>query len=123
MIAGLDSTASLRPADVCRALLAALEAADGRRRKRKRDQTPDAFGLSVKRELLTRVVEQDPPAEAFEAWLLDYPRTCAAPELVGPALAMAQAVFDEWRLAHTMGAFRRWLEEGAPSEDAGRSKC
>ena len=78
MIAGLESTESLCPADVCRALPAALEAADGRRRKR--DQTPDAFGLSVKRELLTR-------------------------------------------LAHTMGAFRRWLEEGAPSEDAGRSKC
>ncbi len=57
---------AFRPADVCRALLAALEAAEGRRRKRKRDQTPDAIGLGVKRELLQLVVEHDPPADAFE---------------------------------------------------------
>ena len=42
----------LRPADVCRALLAALDASDGRRRKRKRDQTADAIGLALKRTLL-----------------------------------------------------------------------
>ena len=123
MTATVNGTASLRPAHVCRALLAALEAAEGRRRKRKRDQTPDAFGLSIKRELLRKAVEQDPAPEAFEGWLLSYPLTCGAPELVGPALAMARAVFEEWRLAHSMGAFRRWLEEGAPSEDAGRAKC
>ena len=38
-----------RPAEVCKALLAALDAADGRRRKRKRDQTPDGIGLAIKR--------------------------------------------------------------------------
>jgi hypothetical protein len=111
----------LRPADVCRALLAALEAAEGRRRKRKRDQTPDAFGLGIKRDLLQRAVKDDPAPAEFEAWLLEYPRTCTAPELEGPALAMARAVFEEWRLAHAMGAFRQWLEQGAPSEDAGPS--
>jgi hypothetical protein len=108
----------LRPADVCRALLAALEASEGRRRKRKRDQTPDAFGLAVKRDLLQRAVEQDPLPEGFEAWLLNYPSTCATRELVGPAVAMARAVFEEWRLAHTMGEFRKWLQDGAPSDDA-----
>lgn len=108
-----------RPADVCRALLAALDAADGRRRKRKRDQTPDAFGLAVKRELLRRAVADDPSADAFEEWLLNYPSTCGAPELAGPALAMARAVFEEWQLAHTLGEFRQWLEQGAPSDDAG----
>jgi hypothetical protein len=119
-----DSAAALRPAHVCRALLAALEAAEGRRRSRKRDQTPDAFGLGVKRTLLQRAVEADPPPDAFEAWLLNYPQTCEAPELAGPALAMARAVFDEWRLAHTSQEFRLWLEQGAPSEDAndGRRK-
>ncbi|HJR59082.1 MAG TPA: hypothetical protein VJ813_06790 [Vicinamibacterales bacterium] len=117
------STAILRPADVCRALLAALEASEGRRRKRKRDQTPDAFGLGIKRDLLRRAVDDDPAPEAFEAWLLEYPLTCSAPELAGPALAMARAVFEEWRLAHSMGEFRRWLEEGAPSEDAGKERC
>lgn len=106
-----------RPADVCRALLAALDAADGRRRRRKRDQTPDAFGIAVKRALLARAVADDPAPEDFEAWLLAYPLSCRTPELVGPAQAMARAVFDEWRLAHALGSFRQWLEDGAPSED------
>lgn len=113
-----DAWHAFRPADVCRALLAALEASEGRRRKRKRDQTPDAFGLSVKRALLRRVVEADPAPEAFEEWLMNYPQTCEAPELAGPSFAMARAVFEEWRLAHALGEFRLWLERGAPSDDA-----
>lgn len=118
MTTGSDST-RYRPADVCRALLAALEAAEGRRRSRKRDQTPDAFGLAVKRDLLQRVVEDDPAPERFEEWLLNYPLTCDAPHLAGPAMAMARSVFEEWRLAHALGEFRSWLEHGAPSEDRG----
>jgi hypothetical protein len=113
-----DSSPAFRPSDVCRALLTALEAAEGRRRKRKRDQTADAFGLAVKRDLLMRAVEDDPSPDAFEGWLLNYPLTCNTPELVGPAFAMARAVFEEWRLAHTLGEFRLWLEQGAPSDDA-----
>ncbi len=113
-----DSSPAIRPADVCRALLTALEASEGRRRKRKRDQTPDAFGLSVKRDLLRRAVQDDPQPDAFEAWLLSYPLTCESPALVGPAFAMARAVFEEWRLAHALGEFRQWLEQGAPSDDA-----
>lgn len=120
MTATGDLLNALRPADVCRALLAALEASDGRRRQRKRDQTPDAFGLSVKRDLLVRAVEDDPAPDAFEAWLINYPSTCRAPGLAGPASAMARAVFEEWRLAHSLGAFRLWLERGAPSDDARR---
>jgi hypothetical protein len=113
-----ERSPSFRPADVCHALLAALDAAEGRRRKRKRDQTPDAFGLGVKRDLLQRAVEDDPSPDEFEGWLLHYPSTCKAPELAGPALAMARAVFEEWRLAHSLGEFRTWLEQGAPSDDA-----
>lgn len=109
---------TLRPADVCRSLLSALEAAEGRRRKRKRDQTADAFGLGVKRELLRSVVAADPAPETFEAWLLEYPASCRAPELAGPAQAMARTVFEEWRLAHSMTEFREWLDGGAPSADA-----
>jgi hypothetical protein len=112
-----DPSPALRPAEVCRALLAALEASEGRRRNRKRDQTPDAFGLAVKRDLLRQAVEADPRPEAFEEWLLNYPLTQAR-ELVGPAFAMARAVFEEWRLAHVSGEFRLWLEQGAPSDDA-----
>src|SRR5687768_13643627 len=88
-----DAPAGYRPADVCRALLAALDASDGRRRKRKRDQTADAFGLAVKRDLLQRVVDDDPPSHAFEEWLFNYPATCKRLELAGPARAMARAVF------------------------------
>jgi hypothetical protein len=111
-----------RPADVCRALLVALEASEGRRRQRKRDQTPDAIGLGIKRDLLQRAVADDPAPDAFEAWLLNYPVTCKAPELAGPALAMARAVFEEWRLAHSLGEFRQWLAKGAPSDDASDTK-
>lgn len=113
-----DGLEGLRPARVCGALLAALDAAEGRRRQRKRDQTPDAIGLKAKRELLERVVSADPPPAAFEAFLLE----CAgAPALTGDAgtkAAMARAIYDEWTLAHAMGDFAAWLEHGAPSEDA-----
>ena len=108
---------AIRPAEVCKALLAALEASEGQRKRRKRDQTPDAIGLTVKRELLQRAVEADPEPEGFEEWLLDYSRTCVTSELAGPASAMARAVFDEWRLAHSLEEFREWLERGAPSQD------
>ena len=113
-----EPRAALRPADVCRALLAALEASEGRRRKRKRDQRPDALGLALKRELLQRAVQEDPGPEAFEEWLLNYPSTCQQPGLAGPALAMARSVFEDWRLAHASPDFRMWLAKGAPSDDA-----
>jgi molybdenum cofactor guanylyltransferase len=109
---------SPRPADICKALLSALDAADGRRRKRKRDQTPDSIGLSIKRELLEHAVRDDPSPEAFDEWLLNYPTIHAEPESSGAVSAMARAVLEEWRLAHSLEDFRVWLERGAPSDDA-----
>jgi hypothetical protein len=106
---------TLRPAEVCKALLAALEASEGRRRRRKRDQTPDGIGLTFKRELLEQTVRDDPEPEAFEEWLLNY---SANHDSAGGIFAMARAVFEEWRLAHSMGEFKSWLEQGAPSDDA-----
>jgi hypothetical protein len=44
--------------------------------------------------------------------------TGARPELAGPAQAMARAVFEDWRLAHSSDDFRHWLASGAPSDDA-----
>jgi hypothetical protein len=114
----MSSVDGLRPAEVCRALLAALRGADGRRRQRKRDQTPDAIGLAVKRSLLSRAVQDDPSPNAFEGWLLQYPGTCTAPESPGAAAAMARIVLEEWRLAYASEAFRDWLQRGAPSDDA-----
>ena len=107
----------LRPAQVCGALLAALEASEGRRRARKRDQTPDAIGLAVKRRLLDRVVRDDPDAEAFDAWLLRYVQSAEDARCAGATWAMARAVLDEWRLAHAMTEFAAWLARGAPSAD------
>jgi hypothetical protein len=107
-----------RPDDVCRALLAAMDAAEGRRKKRKRDQTPDAVGLNVKRALLERAVEEDPDPERFEEWLLGYVERFDAAQSPGAVSAMARAVLDEWRLSREMREFASWLELGAPSDDA-----
>jgi len=99
----------MRPGPFCRALLAALDASEGRRQSRKRDQTPDRIGLAARRELLERAVLEDPEPQAFEEWLLGYPP------------ATARMVLEEWRLAHAMPEFAAWLERGAPSEDAAGS--
>ena len=104
-----------RPSQICQELLHALDASEGRRKRRKRDTTPDAIGLAVKRDLLERAVAADPDPDAFEGWLLEQ---CAA---VGPAeggvRAMALSIFEEWRLARDATSFRVWLAEGAPSDD------
>jgi len=109
----------LRPALVCRALLAALDASDGRRRRRKRDTTPDAIGMSLKRRLLVEAIEHDPDPEAFDTWLLE--RCLTRPEAVsmGAMRAMARDVLEEWRFAAASADFQRWLDAGAPSEDRG----
>jgi hypothetical protein len=106
----------MRPADFCRRLLAALEASEGRRRRRKRDTTPDAIGMTIKRDLLERAMRENPEPEAFEHWLLQH--CLAAGAASGPVRAMAQEVLAEWRLAAASGPFRTWLERGAPSDDA-----
>jgi hypothetical protein len=106
---------TLRPARVCTALLAALNASDGRRRARKRDQTPDSIGLALRRELLEQAAREDPEPHAFEQWLLDYVEGSTAP---GAVRAIALAVLDEWHLAHQMPSFAVWLEHGAPSDDS-----
>jgi hypothetical protein len=114
-----NSPQRVRPADVCQALLAALEASEGRRRRRKRDTTPDAIGLAIKRRLLEQAVREDPEPAAFEAWLLQ----CAVsledkPQSTGAVAAMARCIFEEWQLVQSLENFREWLDRGAPSDDA-----
>jgi hypothetical protein len=106
-----------RPADLCRELLAALDASDGRRRKRKRDTTPDAIGMEIKRGLLAAAVGDDPGPHAFEAWLLARCLMVAPDVSLGAARAMALDILAEWRLAQASPAFRTWLDRGAPSDD------
>lgn len=105
-----------RPSEICRELLSALDAAEGRRRRRKRDTTPDAIGLSLKRDLLERAVAADPDPSVFEEWLLEQCGAVGANE--GAVRAMALSIFEEWRLAHEADSFREWLAQGAPSDDA-----
>jgi len=106
----------MRPADVCRQLLAALDASEGRRRKRKRDTTPDSIGLALKRTILEDTVRDDPDPDSYEGWLLD--RCRSAEGAAGPMLAMAHDVLSEWQLAQNSEVFRNWLQQGAVSDDA-----
>ncbi|HEX6104490.1 MAG TPA: hypothetical protein VFZ26_02845 [Gemmatimonadales bacterium] len=109
-----------RPARVCRMLLETLEVSEGRRRRRKRDTTPDAIGLGIKRRLLEEAVRADPDPDGFEGWLLG---ACLEEGVVGrgvpsgPVRAMALEILADWRLAQRSGVFRHWLERGAMSDD------
>ena len=105
----------ITPAVVCRELLAALDASEGRRKRRARNTTADAIGLEIKRELLDEIVRADPAPDDFEGWLVE--RCLREGPADGPVRAMALVIWDEWRLAGTTEEFRRWLAEGAPSDD------
>ncbi len=107
--------APLRPAAVCQQLLQATDASEGRRKRRKRNTTPDALGMEVKRELLEAAVAEDPDPDDFEAWL--FARVQASGALTGATRAMALQVWDEWQFALASGGFRDWLAAGAPSDD------
>jgi hypothetical protein len=109
------AAAAPRPGAVARQLLGSLDAADGRRRRRQRDTTPDALGLGLKRELLERLADADPAPARLEAWLLDVALAASAS---GPMRAVCAEVLDDYRLAQADGRFARWLADGAPSADA-----
>jgi hypothetical protein len=106
----------MRPAEICSRLLAALDASEGRRRRRKRNTTPDSIGMAIKRSILEETVRHDPDPDAYEGWLLE--RCLTLDGASGPIRAMALDVLSDWHLAHTSVVFRSWLEQGAPSDDA-----
>jgi hypothetical protein len=106
----------VRPAGACRALLAALDASEGRRGRRKRDTTPDAIGMALKRYLLEQAIVADPEPDCFEAWLLERCLSSGTAS-TGAMRAMALEVLIEWRLMAASVQFRDWLAAGAPSED------
>jgi len=108
-------SAPLRPSALCTCLLRAMDASEGRRRRRQRDTTPDSIGFAMRRRLLDGVVAADPEAHGFEAFLISWGEGEPAS---GPARAIALEVFEEWRLARSSPAFLRWLAAGAPSDDA-----
>ena len=99
-----------RPSQICGELLAALDASEGRRRRRKRDTTPDAIGLTIKRDLLERAVAADPEPDAFEAWL--HEQCLAAGRSEGGVRAMALSILRSgaWRTTRTRSG-TGWLAE------------
>lgn len=105
-----------RPADFCRRLLGAMDASDGRRRRRARDTTPDAIGMAIERSLAERAIREDPDPFAFEGWLAA--RCDEEGDASGPHRAIALRILDQWRLARLAHGFADWLERGAPSDDA-----
>jgi hypothetical protein len=120
IFAGIEMNAdSLRPAEICAQLLQAMGASEGRRKRRKRDTTPDALGMAVKRELLEAAIAADPAADDFEAWLFQQIQRQDAGGLAGATRAMAMAIYDEWQFAVASAGFRDWLAAGAPSDDTG----
>lgn len=116
----IDAGTQLTPAELCRGLLGALDASEGRRQRRARNTTADSIGLGVKRELLEAIVRDDPPGEGLEQWLLA--RCLAEGESDGPLRAMALSIWDEWQLAVSTPEFRAWLAAGAPSDDRASSE-
>jgi hypothetical protein len=110
---------AFRPAHLCSQLLAALDASEGRRRRRKRNTTPDSIGMAIKRTIMEGAVQDDPEPDGFEGWLVEQSESKGS-EASGPARAMALEILADWRLAQTSAEFRNWLEQGAPSDDAER---
>lgn len=105
----------LRPAVFCAELLLALEASEGRRRRRKRNTSADAIGLTIRRELLEQAIADDPEPDDFEGWLLE--RTLSAGAGSGGVRAMALGIWDEWKLVLSGDGYRTWLANGSPSDD------
>lgn len=106
---------SVTPVELCRGLLGALDASEGRRKRRARNTTADSIGMALQRELLEDVVREDPAPDEFEAWLL---HRCEMEGVGDGAIrAMALSVWDQWQLAQRAPDVRAWILAGAHSDD------
>lgn len=106
---------SVTPVELCSGLLSALEASEGRRRRRSRNTTADSIGLAIQRGLLEGVVREGPSAGDFERWLQE--RCAAEGESDGAHRAMALLIWHEWKLASQVEDLSSWLTSGARSDD------
>jgi hypothetical protein len=106
---------TITPAELCRGLLGALDASEGRRKRRARNTTADSIGLAIQRELLEDIVRDAPVPDEFEAWLLD---RCAKEGAGDGAMrAMALSIWDQWQLAQHAPDVGAWILAGARSDD------
>ena len=111
---------TLTPATLCRGLLGALDASEGRRRRRSRNTTADSIGMEIQRVLLEGVVRDAPDANDFERWLLE--RCMAEGESDGATRAMALFIWQQWQFASESEDYREWITRGAPSDDKERAQ-
>jgi hypothetical protein len=114
---------TLTPAELSRGLLGALDASEGRRRRRARNTTADSIGLDIQRGLLDDIVRDDPAPDEFEAWLLARCEAEGAGD--GAMRAMALSVWEQWQLAQRAPDVRAWIVAGARSDDrdSGAASC
>jgi hypothetical protein len=103
------------PVELCSGLLHALDASEGRRRRRSRNTTADSIGLAIQRGLLEDAVREGPTPESFERWLQE--RCVAQGESDGAHRAMALLIWHEWQLASQAEDVSAWLVAGARSDD------
>jgi hypothetical protein len=106
---------TLTPAGLCRGLLGALDASEGRRRRRVRNTNADSIGLGIQREILEAAVRDEPAPDEFEAWLLD--RCLAEGVADGAQRAMALFIWDQWQLALRAPDVQAWIVAGGHSDD------
>lgn len=106
---------TLTPAELCRGLLGALDASEGRRKRRARNTTADSIGLAIQRDILEAAVRDEPAPDEFEAWLLE---RCEAEGVGnGATRAMALSIWDQWHLALRAPDIQAWIVAGGHSDD------
>jgi len=106
---------TLTPAELCRGLLGALDASEGRRKRRVRNTNADSIGLAIQRDILEAVVRDAPAPDEFEAWLM---ARCEAEGVAdGAQRAMALFVWDQWQLALQAPDVQAWILAGGQSDD------
>ena len=104
----------MRPAQVCEWLLTSIDVAEGRRKRRPRNTTPDNIGLSLKLEMLQECIASDPEPEQFESWLLQASIKPGQPS--GPLRAVCSDILFEWQIALADPYYRDWLLAGPEDE-------
>lgn len=109
---GATGKTGLQPAQFCAYLLEAMGESEARRKRRKRDTGPDVIGMGIKRDLLRRAVDEDPPADEFEEWLV---HQVLVADAAGPVRAMAIEILADFENARAFDSFNQWLAEGAPT--------
>lgn len=102
---------------MCELLLTSIEVAEGRRKRRPRNTTPDNIGLNLKLEILQACIAADPEAGDFEGWLLTQSTQPGQPS--GPLHAVCADILFEWQTALADPYYRDWLLSGPEDEPEG----